>query len=173
MIRVCDENGDLELKAFLILAPPLECGRANPSRKWSDIDLDSGNPCIYVRQTKNDEPKRIQLPDMAVEALRALPSYGHHEFVFPAKANPRFKGNFKRPHAWDFGKRFRRVARLAGVEALRIHDLRHFAASTLTGAGIEDNIIGLLTGHRSRTAAIPAPPRGAEAENGRSDRGGA
>ena len=25
-----------------------------------------------------------------------------------------------------------------------------FAASTLTGAGIEDNIIGLLTGHKSR-----------------------
>jgi len=33
---------------------------------------------------------------------------------------------------------------------LRIHDLRHFAASTLTSAGIEDNIIGLLTGHKSR-----------------------
>jgi integrase len=127
------------------------------SRKWSDIDLNSGNPCIYVRQTKNDEPKRIQLPDIAVDALRALPSYGRHEFVFPAKPNPRFKGNFKRfkgnfkrPHAWDFGRRFRRVAKLAGVKDLRIHDLRHFAASTLTGAGIEDNIISLLTGHKSR-----------------------
>jgi hypothetical protein len=29
------------------------------------------------------------------------------------------KGNFKRPHAWDFGKKFRRAAKLAGVEALR------------------------------------------------------
>ena len=47
-------------------------------------------------------------------------------------------------------KRFRRAAKLAGVEALRIHNLRHFAASTLTGAGIQDNIIGLLTGHKSR-----------------------
>jgi integrase len=42
------------------------------------------------------------------------------------------------------------VAKLAGVKSLRIHDLRHFAASTLTGGGIEDNIIGLLTGHKSR-----------------------
>jgi len=151
MIRVCEEKGDLELKALLVLAPITGMRKGEIlSRKWSDIDLDSGNPCIYVRQTKNDEPKRIQLPDMAVAALRALPSYGHHEYVFPAKPNPRFKVNFKRPHAWDFGKRFRRVAKLAGIEALRIHDLRHFAASTLTGAGIEDNIIGLLTGHRSR-----------------------
>jgi integrase len=151
MIRVCEENGDPELKAFLVLAPTTGMRKSEIlSRKWSDIDLDSGNPCIYVRQTKNDQPKRIQLPDMAVVALRALPSYGRHEYVFPAKPNPRFKGNFKRPHAWDFGKRFRRVVKLAGVDALRIHDLRHFAASTLTGAGIEDNIIGLLTGHRSR-----------------------
>jgi integrase len=40
--------------------------------------------------------------------------------------------------------------KLAGIQPLRIHDLRHFAASTLTGAGVEDNIIGLLTGHKSR-----------------------
>jgi integrase len=105
---------------------------------------------MNVRRTKNDEPKRIQLPDMAVTAFRAPPSYGRNEYVFPAKPNPRFKGDFKRPHAWDLGKRFRRVAKLAGVKALRILDLRHFAAPTLTGAGIEDNIIGLLTGHKSR-----------------------
>src|SRR6202171_2958174 len=151
MIRVCDEKGDLELKAFLVLAPTTGMRKGEIlSRRWSDIDLDSGNPCVYVREMKNDEPKRIQLPDMAVTALRALPSYGRHEYVFPAKPNPRFKGGFKKPHAWDFGKRFRRVAKLAGIQPLRIHDLRHFAASTLTSAGIEDNIIGLLTGHRSR-----------------------
>jgi hypothetical protein len=69
-------------------------------------------------------------PDIAVDALRALPSYGQHEFIIPAKPNPRFKGNFKRPHAWDLWKRFRRVAKLAGVKVLRIQDLRHFAAST-------------------------------------------
>jgi integrase len=48
------------------------------------------------------------------------------------------------------GKRFRRIAKLAGVENLRIHDLRHFTASTLTSAGVEDNIISLLTSHKSR-----------------------
>ena len=105
MIRVCEENGDPELKAFLVLAPTTGMRKSEIlSRKWSDMDLDSGNPCIYVRQTKNDEPKRIQLPDMAVVALRALPSYGRHEYVFPAKPNPRFKGNFKRPARMGFWK---------------------------------------------------------------------
>jgi hypothetical protein len=36
------------------------------------------------------------------------------------------------------------------VKELRIHDLRHFTASTLTSAGVADNIISLLTGHKSR-----------------------
>jgi integrase len=151
MIRVCEEKGDLELKAFLILAPTTGMRKGEIlARKWTDIDLDSKNPSIYVRITKNREPKRIQLPDIAVDALRALPSYGHHEYVFPAKANPRFRGNFKKPHAWDLGKRFRRVAEAAGIKQLRIHDLRHFTASTLTSAGVADNIISLLTGHKSR-----------------------
>jgi len=48
-------------------------------------------------------PKRIQLPDITVNALRGLPGYGHHEYAFPAKASPRFRGNFKKPHAWDLG----------------------------------------------------------------------
>lgn len=127
------------------------------ARKWTDLDFDSGNPCLDVRQTKNGEPKRIQLPDMAVSSLRALPGFGKNEYVFPAKANPRFKGDFKKPCAWNMGKRFRRVAKLAGVENLRIHDLRHFPASTLTSAGVEDNIISLLTGQKPRAAPIPAP----------------
>ena len=87
---------------------------------------------------------------MEKNRLRALPSYGHHEYVFPAKPNPRFQGNFKKPHAWDLGKRFRRVAEAVGIKELRIHDLRHFTASTLTAAGVADNIISLLTGHKSR-----------------------
>jgi hypothetical protein len=41
---------------------------------------------------------------------------------------------------WDLGKRFRRVAKAAGIEELRIHDLRHFTASTLTCAGVGETL---------------------------------
>jgi hypothetical protein len=85
VIRVCEEKGDLELKAFLILAPTTGMRKGEIlAWKWSDVDLDSRNPSIYVRIIKNDEPKRIQLPDIANDALRALPSYRHREYVFPA-----------------------------------------------------------------------------------------
>ena len=42
------------------------------------------------------------------------------------------------------------LAEAVGIKELRIHDLRHFTASTLTAEGVADNIISLLTGHKSR-----------------------
>jgi integrase len=41
------------------------------------------------------------------------------------------------------------VAEAVGIKELRIHDLRHFTASTFTAEGVADNIISLLTGHKS------------------------
>jgi integrase len=96
------------------------------------------------RRSKVDTPKR-------------LPSYRVSEYLFPAKPNPRFKADFKKPYAWDLGKRFRRVCRLIGIRsgdagelAPRIHDWRHFSASVLLAKGVPDNIIAKHTGHKSK-----------------------
>jgi integrase len=73
MIRVCEEKGDLELTVFLILASTTGMRKGEIlARKWTDIDLESKNPSIYVRITKHREPKRIQLPKIAVDALRPV-----------------------------------------------------------------------------------------------------
>jgi integrase len=58
--------------------------------------------------------------------------------------------DFKKPYAWDLGKRFRRVCRLAGIANLRIHDLRHFATTALFMDEIPDAMIAKMTRHRSR-----------------------
>jgi len=79
-----------------------------------------------------------------------MPSYQTSEYLFPAKPNVRFKGNFSKPYAWDLGKRFRRIAGLAEVKDLRIHDLRHFATTALFMEGVPDTIIAKMTGHASR-----------------------
>jgi hypothetical protein len=57
--------------------------------------------------------------------------------------------NSKSPTAWDIGKRFRRIRDLAGINDLRSHDLRHFAATMLFIEGVADNVIRKMTGHRS------------------------
>ena len=113
--------------------------------------MDEEFPYIHTARTKNGRPKRLPLPGIVVYALRQLPSYGKHEYLFPAKPNVRFKDveKFSKPHAWDLGKRFRRICDLAGVSDLRIHDLRHFATTMLFIEGVADAIIRKMTGHRS------------------------
>jgi hypothetical protein len=88
----------------------------------------------------------------AVEGIKSLPSYGNDDYFFPAKPNVRFKSkeDFKQPYAWDLGKRFRRVCKLAGITDLRIHDLRHLATTVLFMDEIPDAMIAKVTGHRSR-----------------------
>jgi hypothetical protein len=154
----------LELKAFLILARTTGMRKGEIlSRQWSDIDLDSGNPCIYVRQTKNNEPKRIQLTDMAVEALRALPSYGRHEFVFFGKAQSEIqketsKGRTRCDACWRRGPSYPRSPPFRSLNPDWSRDRGQYHRSAY-GA------------QEPRATAIPAPPRGTEAQNSRSDRG--
>jgi integrase len=147
----CDEEEDIELKVFVILAATtgLRKGSILP-RKYADVFLDEEIPYIYVGKTKNGDPIKIPLAELAVEAIKSLPSYGQSEYLFPAKPNVRFKSDFKRPHAWDLGKRFRRICKLAEIKDLRIHDLRHFATTVLFMEEIPDAMIAKMTGHRSR-----------------------
>ncbi|OLE51290.1 MAG: hypothetical protein AUG51_24015 [Acidobacteria bacterium 13_1_20CM_3_53_8] len=151
LLEKCAEEGDVELKAFVIIAATtgLRKGSILP-RSYADVFLDKEMPYISVGKTKNGDLIKMPLADMAVEAIKSLPSYGKDEYLFPAKPNVRFKGNFKKPHAWDLGKRFRRISGLAEINNLRIHDLRHFATTVLFMDEIPDAMIAKMTGHRSR-----------------------
>ena len=151
LLETCDREGDRELNAFIIIAATtgLRKGSILP-RKFSDVHLEENVPYIYVGKTKNGDPIKIPLSQLAIDAIKQLPSYGRGEYLFPAKPNVRFKENFQKPYAWDLGKRFRRICKLAEVENLRIHDLRHYATTVLFMKGIPDSIISKMTGHKSR-----------------------
>lgn len=124
-------------------------------RKYTEVFLDEKVPYIYVGKTKNGDPIKIPLAGIAVEGIMSLPSYGNDDYLFPAKPNVRFKfkEDFKKPHAWDLGKRFRRVCKLAGIIGLRIHDLRHFATTVLFMDAIPDAMIAKMTGAQEQGAA--------------------
>jgi integrase len=118
-------------------------------RKWSEVQLDGNSSHIYVPKSKNGRPKRLSLAEEAITALRALPSFEEEEYVFPAdRGNVRFTG--KQMHLWDMRKPFQAACTRAGIEGLRIHDLRHMATTILFLSGIPEGIIRKLTGHRSR-----------------------
>jgi integrase len=48
------------------------------------------------------------------------------------------------------GKQFRALAKAAGIQNVRIHDLRHAGATILMTLGVPDPIVRKVTGHRSR-----------------------
>jgi integrase len=151
LMEVCEKEDDLELRAFIAIAATtgLRKGSILPL-KFSNVFLDSEVPYVYVGRTKNGDPIKIPLAETVVETIKTLPSYGKADYLFPAKPNVRFQSNFKKPHAWDMGKRFRRICKLAGIQNLRIHDLRHFVATVLFMKGVPDAMIAKVTGHRSR-----------------------
>jgi len=68
--------------------------------------------------------KRYRLSDVGLAKVT---------ITFSLQPNVRFKvkEDFKKPHAWDLGTRFRRVRKQAGIKDLRIHDLRHFGTTVL------------------------------------------
>ena len=152
LIEQCQEEKDLELQGFVILAActGMRRGEIMP-RLWSEVTVDDEFPFIYTPKTKNGRPKRLPLPGLCVVALRQLPSYQQHQYLFPARANVKHQdvANFSKPHAWDLGKRFRRICAKAGIKDLHIHDLRHFATTMLFMEGVPDAIIRKMTGHRS------------------------
>lgn len=154
LIEKCQEEKDFELQGFIILAACTGLRKtAILSRKWSDVKLDVEFPSFYLPKSasKNKRSNRLPIPQFCVEALKQLPSYQKHEYMFPARPNVRFRNveEFQKPHAWDIGKRFRRIRNLAGITDLRIHDLRHFATTMLFIEGVSDAIIRKMTGHRS------------------------
>ena len=82
-------------------------------------------------------PKTIQLPPPARAVLKGLPE--NVIFVFP---NRRGEGPMK-----DLGKRWAKLRRIAALDDVRIHDLRHTYASHAVMSGLELYTVGRLLGH--------------------------
>lgn len=79
----------------------------------------------------------IHLPPPALRALKAL----------PGREGPLFPG--VRPTAL-----WRRVRRLAGLQGVRLYDLRHTFASAALAAGVSLPAIGQLLGHRKAQTTL-------------------
>jgi integrase len=85
--------------------------------RWSDIDF--ARRVAHLDDTKSGDPRDVPLSSRAVEALRSLPRRIDGR-VFGVTQDALVSG-------------FARACRLAGIENLRFHDLRHEAASRLAG----------------------------------------
>ena len=106
--------------------------------RWTDVDLDAGQ--LHLGDSKTG-PRAVQLPPTAVELLETLPRRKGSPWVFPGNdRNGRYSAGGL-DHAWQT------VRAAAGLEDVRMHDLRHSFASRALALGETLPVIGKLLGH--------------------------
>ena len=120
--------------------------------KWSYVDLQQKE--LRLPDSKTGA-KTVHLGDAAVTLLEAMPRVNDNPFVIVGKKDKK--------HLTDLQHPWRRIRKTAGLDDVRIHDLRHTFASggLLVGEGLA--MIGKLLGHTqvqttARYAHLAADP---------------
>lgn len=108
--------------------------------RWENIDLENG--VWFLPQTKSGKGRYVQLNSEAQALLRTLPREEGSPWLFPSKRDPS-KPIYSPRDAFD------RVLTAAGIEHLRLHDLRHTYASLAINAGVSLSVIQGLLHHQS------------------------
>lgn len=107
------------------------------SLRWDAVDFERG--LITLAETKAGRTS-FPLSGPALAFLRALEREGDSPWVFPAT---RGGGHYK-----GVGRAWTAVRDAAGLEGVRLHDLRHSFASFGAASGIGLQTVGKLLGHR-------------------------
>jgi integrase len=126
--------------------------------RWEHVDFDRG--VIFLPDSKTGK-KPIYLSAASLAILSALPRIEANPHIIPGERAGQPRADLKRPWA--------AVTKAAGLEGLRIHDLRHSFASIGAGASLGLPIIGKLLGHTQaatthRYAHLDADPMRRAAE---------
>lgn len=160
-------HGDL-LADFIELAVHTGCRRGELlGLEWSRVTLERDKEAITLnaRHTKSGKPRQVPLNATAVAAIK-------RRAAWRAEHAPDTPWVFARPggsQVKSLRNGFEAAAEQARLEDLRIHDLRHTAASWLVTDGVPLEVVKELLGHSSITMteryAHLAPHRVREAVN--------
>jgi integrase len=130
------------IRDYILLSILTGARRGNVlAMRWEDIDL--GRRVWRIPDTKNDEPVEVQLCDQAMEVL-AWRRAGKGTWVFPG---PGRSGHLESPK-----RGVKAILDAAGIDNLRIHDLRRTLGSWQAMLGTSLVIIGKSLGHKSLAA---------------------
>jgi len=128
------------------------------SLRWNDIDFKAGY--LNLPESKTGQ-KRVPVGGAVLEILYHLPKVDDSDFVFPAQSGD--------GHYQGLPKVWRKVRDKAGLEDVRLHDLRHSFASVAAASGMGLTLVGKILGHKdvkttSRYAHIADDPAKTAAE---------
>ena len=105
--------------------------------RWEDLDFKAGETRLADSKTG---ARVVPLPPAAARVLAGLSRVPGNPWVFPGKKKGDRLHNIN--DSWD------RVRKRAGLDGVRLHDLRHSFASRALALGESLSMIGELLGHR-------------------------
>lgn len=108
---------------------------------WDQFDLAAGAWTKPASATKQKKLHRVPLSAPALQLLAEMKTKTAGLTLFPGRGEAETQGDIK--NFWAS------ICRVAGIEGVRIHDLRHSYASYLASAGMSLPVIGQLLGHSS------------------------
>ena len=132
------QNPQLQHIVGLLLLTGARVGELLAAR-WEHVDVDRRTWLIPT--SKTGKPRHVPLSTAALAIIEALPRFKDCPLLVP---NPdTLKQFISLKNGW---KRAIKVAKLPG---LRIHDLRHSAASFMVNSGVDLFAVGKVLGHAS------------------------
>jgi integrase len=160
------ERRDPRIAALLMVAALTGMRRGELcALRWSEVDLERGNldvsksvvvvdGGVSVKSTKTDRSRLIALDEVGVAVLlrhrasiKSLAAEAMVELVDdPFVFSPEFDGSlpFRPDTVTSF---FIRLRNGLGLSSTRLHDLRHFTATQLIGAGVDVRTVAGRLGH--------------------------
>ncbi len=107
--------------------------------RWNQVDFKHRIILLEAADTKTQEKREVPFDAKLVETLQRVPRTLGSRFVFTFKGKP----------IKDIKTAFRRACARAGIGDFKFHDLRHCAVTNLRKAGIPDNVVMSISGHKT------------------------
>lgn len=112
--------------------------------RWSEIDLERRS--WHIPDSKTGKPRYVPLSSDAVKVIEGLVEIPNCPWLLPNPETRKPYSDIKR--AWD------KARSEAGLAGLRLHDLRHSAASFMINAGIDLYAVGRILGHADHQSTM-------------------
>ncbi len=109
------------------------------SATWPQVDKHKRVFRVAAKNSKSKRMRPVPLNDTAIEVLNQLDTEGQYEHLFINKKT-------KKPYV-NIAKVWEKLRAKAGLPHLRLHDLRHQAASNLINSGSSLYIVQQILGH--------------------------
>ena len=114
------------------------------SAEWKDLHLE--RRVWLIPTSKTGKPRHVPLSQAAIDVIGQLRQFEGCPYLLP---NPETKSPYVTvKHAWQTARK------AAGLRDLRLHDLRHSAASFMINAGIDLYAVGKVLGHADHKSTM-------------------